>query len=126
MRIERAELVPYALPLEQPYITARGTLERREMVLLRLHTDGGLVGLGEAVPLSLRGGDDLTRVVRRLHRAARRLSPADVSDFGGEDPLRAVRRRTDGPSLNAALAATGALLAAFSALLTGGLLLASV
>jgi 1,4-dihydroxy-2-naphthoate polyprenyltransferase len=40
-------------------------------------------------------------------------------------PLRAVRRRTDGPSLNAALAATGAVLAAFSALLTAGLLLAS-
>ena len=40
-------------------------------------------------------------------------------------PVRAVRRRTDGPSLNAALAATGALLAAFSALLTAGLLLAS-
>jgi 1,4-dihydroxy-2-naphthoate octaprenyltransferase len=40
-------------------------------------------------------------------------------------PLRAVTRRTDGPSLNAALAATGALLAAFSALLTAGLLLAS-
>jgi 1,4-dihydroxy-2-naphthoate octaprenyltransferase len=40
-------------------------------------------------------------------------------------PLRAVRMRTDGPSLNAALAATGALLAAFSALLTAGLLLAS-
>jgi o-succinylbenzoate synthase len=89
MKIERAELVPYALPLEEPYVTARGTLERREMVLLRLYTDTGLVGLGEAVPLSLRGGDDLARVVRRLHRAARRLSPADVSDFGGEDPLRA-------------------------------------
>ena len=41
-------------------------------------------------------------------------------------PLGAVRRRTDGPSLNLALAATGALLAAFSVLLTGGLLLASV
>jgi 1,4-dihydroxy-2-naphthoate polyprenyltransferase len=40
-------------------------------------------------------------------------------------PLRAVRTRTDGPSLNAALAATGALLAAFSALLTAGLLIAS-
>jgi 1,4-dihydroxy-2-naphthoate octaprenyltransferase len=39
--------------------------------------------------------------------------------------LRAVRTRTDGPSLNAALAATGALLAAFSALLTAGLLIAS-
>jgi 1,4-dihydroxy-2-naphthoate polyprenyltransferase len=39
-------------------------------------------------------------------------------------PLRAVRTRTDGPALNAALAATGALLAAFSLLLTGGLLIA--
>jgi 1,4-dihydroxy-2-naphthoate octaprenyltransferase len=40
-------------------------------------------------------------------------------------PLRAVRTRTDGPALNAALAATGALLAAFSVLLTAGLLIAS-
>jgi o-succinylbenzoate synthase len=89
MRIERAELVPFALPFDQPYVTARGTLERRDMVLVRLHTDAGPVGLGEAVPLSMRGGDDLRRVVRRLHRAVRRLSPADVSDFGGDDPLRA-------------------------------------
>jgi len=89
MRIERAELVPYALPFRQPYVTARGTLERREMILLRLHTDEALVGLGEAVPLSLRGGADLARVERRLRRAAQRLAPADVSDFGGEAPLRA-------------------------------------
>jgi 1,4-dihydroxy-2-naphthoate polyprenyltransferase len=40
-------------------------------------------------------------------------------------PLRAVRTRTDGPALNAALAATGALLAAFSLLLTVGLLIAA-
>jgi 1,4-dihydroxy-2-naphthoate polyprenyltransferase len=40
-------------------------------------------------------------------------------------PLRAVRTRTDGAALNAALAGTGALLAAFSLLLTGGLLLAT-
>jgi 1,4-dihydroxy-2-naphthoate octaprenyltransferase len=38
-------------------------------------------------------------------------------------PLRAVRTRTDGPSLNRALAATGALLAAFSVLLGAGLLI---
>jgi len=38
-------------------------------------------------------------------------------------PLRAVRTRTDGPALNAALAGTGALLAAFSVLLTVGLVL---
>jgi 1,4-dihydroxy-2-naphthoate octaprenyltransferase len=41
-------------------------------------------------------------------------------------PLRAVMTRTDGPALNGALAGTGALLAAFSALLALGLLLATI
>jgi 1,4-dihydroxy-2-naphthoate octaprenyltransferase len=40
-------------------------------------------------------------------------------------PLTAVMTRTDGPSLNRALAGTGALLAAFSVLLSAGLLIAS-
>jgi len=38
-------------------------------------------------------------------------------------PLRAVRTRTDGPSLNGALAGSGALLGAFSLLLAAGLLI---
>jgi len=38
-------------------------------------------------------------------------------------PLRAVRERTDGPSLNGALAGTGALLAAYAILVSIGLLL---
>ena len=40
-------------------------------------------------------------------------------------PLRAVGSHTDGPALNAALAQTGALLGAFSVLVTGGLLIAA-
>jgi 1,4-dihydroxy-2-naphthoate octaprenyltransferase len=40
-------------------------------------------------------------------------------------PLGSVMTRTDGPSLNEALAGTGALLAAFSVLLAGGLVIAS-
>src|SRR3954468_13212244 len=40
-------------------------------------------------------------------------------------PLSAVMTRTDGPALNGALAGTGALLAAFSLLLTAGLLIAA-
>ena len=40
-------------------------------------------------------------------------------------PIRAVLTRTDGPALNGALAGTGALLAAFSVLLSAGLLIAS-
>jgi 1,4-dihydroxy-2-naphthoate octaprenyltransferase len=40
-------------------------------------------------------------------------------------PVKAVRTRTDGPSLNRALAGTGTLLAAFSLLLAAGLVIAA-
>jgi 1,4-dihydroxy-2-naphthoate polyprenyltransferase len=40
-------------------------------------------------------------------------------------PLRAMAERTDGPALNAALAATGTLLGAFSLLVTAGLLISA-
>ena len=89
MRLTEVEVVPYALPFRRPYATARGTLERREMLLLRLVTDAGLTGLGEAVPLSLRGGADLATVARGLRRGTRRLARADLSDFAGERPLHA-------------------------------------
>lgn len=66
MKIAHIEVVPYALPFREPYVTARGTLARREMALLRLRDEEGVVGLGEAVPLSLRGGVTLATVVGEL------------------------------------------------------------
>lgn len=66
MRLASVEVIPYALPFREPYVTAHGTLTRRVMVLLRLRDADGVVGLGEAVPLSLRGGADLVQVVREL------------------------------------------------------------
>jgi o-succinylbenzoate synthase len=78
VRIASAEVIPYALPFREPYVTARGTLEQREMVLLRLRDEEGLIGLGEAVPLSLRGGTGLTLVVEELER----LSERDSLDEG--------------------------------------------
>jgi L-alanine-DL-glutamate epimerase-like enolase superfamily enzyme len=59
-----AEVVPYALPFKEPYVTARGRLRRREMVLLRIRDDDGIEGLGEAVPMSLRRGVTIKTVVR--------------------------------------------------------------
>ncbi len=53
--IAQAEVIPYALRFANPYLTARGELERREIVLLRLRSVDGLEGLGEAVALTLRG-----------------------------------------------------------------------
>jgi o-succinylbenzoate synthase len=79
MRLASAEVIPYALPFKNPYVTARGRLERREMVLLRLRSEEDLVGLGEAVPLSLRGGTALAQVVTELEELAKR----DELDEGG-------------------------------------------
>lgn len=68
MRLASVEVIPYALPFREPYVTARGRLEQREMVLLRLRDEEGLVGLGEAVPLSLRSGATIETVVAELRR----------------------------------------------------------
>jgi L-alanine-DL-glutamate epimerase-like enolase superfamily enzyme len=66
MRIERLELVPFALPFREPYASARGQLERRELLLVRLRSSGGPEGLGEAAPLALRGGPDLASIAAEL------------------------------------------------------------
>jgi O-succinylbenzoate synthase len=78
VHLASVEVIPYALPFKQPYVTARGTLTQREMVLLRLTTCDGLVGLGEAVPLSLRGGVSLAAVVRELEEVG---ASEALSDF---------------------------------------------
>src|SRR6266513_3024555 len=87
MRIDAVEVVPYSLPFREPYVTSRGTLERREMVLLRLRTDEGIEGLGEAVPLSLRGGTSLADVAQALESAARALERIDLDRMPpGDEP----------------------------------------
>lgn len=90
MRIASLEVIPYALPFRRPYVTARGALQRREMVLLRLRDDDGVIGLGEAVPLSLRGGEPLRRVVADLEGLAglESLEEASLSSRGLCAPAR--------------------------------------
>jgi o-succinylbenzoate synthase len=82
MRLASVEVIPYALPFRDPYVTARGRLERREMVLLRLRDEDGLVGLGEAVPMSLRGGATLADVVGELE-TLRGFASLDEATIGG-------------------------------------------
>ncbi len=71
MRVASTEVIPYALPFKKPYVTARGSLDRREMVLLRVRDEEGVVGLGEGVPLSMRGGETVEQVVEELEGLAR-------------------------------------------------------
>ena len=67
--IKGAEAIPYALPFKDPYVTSRGELKQREMVLLRVQADG-VVGLGEAVPLTMRKDHSLAGVADELRRWA--------------------------------------------------------
>ena len=53
------------------------------MALLRLRSDDGLTGLGEAVPLSLRGGATLAQVVAELERLGERESLDEEALLGG-------------------------------------------
>jgi o-succinylbenzoate synthase len=98
VRIASVEVIPYALPFREPYVTAAGTLTRREMALLRLRDENGLVGLGEAVPLSLRGGAGMPQVVEEL----RGLAERDTVD---EASLRDDTTRLSAPARCAALTA---------------------
>jgi muconate cycloisomerase len=91
MRLASVEVIPYALPFRRPYVTARGRLDRREMVLLRLRTADGLVGLGEAVPLALRGGASLARVVAELE-TLEELAELDEASLSGLADLSAPAR----------------------------------
>ncbi len=92
MKIAEVEVVPYALPFREPYVTARGRLDRREMVLLRLRSSDGLVGLGEAVPLSLRGGAVLAQVVEELEGLGERDSLDEATLRGSALGLSAPAR----------------------------------
>lgn len=85
MRIATVEVVPYALPFREPYVTAAGRLDRREMALLRLRDEDGFAGLGEAVPLSLRGGAGLRQVVDELE-ALRERDALDERALAGFSP----------------------------------------
>jgi L-Ala-D/L-Glu epimerase len=55
MRLESLEVIPYSLPFREPYVTARGELHERELILIRIRAEG-IEGLGETAALSLRGG----------------------------------------------------------------------
>jgi o-succinylbenzoate synthase len=79
VKIEGLEVVPYSLSFREPYVTARGRLERRELVLLRLRADG-IEGLGEGAPLSLRGGPLATEIAQDLDQRCRHLLEGAVLD----------------------------------------------
>ncbi|HMT05174.1 MAG TPA: enolase C-terminal domain-like protein [Solirubrobacterales bacterium] len=75
----RVEVIPFALSFRRPYVTATGRLDRRESVLLRVRDENGITALGEGVPMSLRGGENLLNVVGELDAWAADTTVAPAS-----------------------------------------------
>ena len=90
MRLTEVEVVPYALPFERPYATARGTLERREMLLAAPdHRRRASSASARRCRCRCAAAPTCAAVGRALRKGTRRLRRADLSDFGGDEPLLA-------------------------------------
>lgn len=83
MKITRIEAIPVAIPLLRPMNIASGKVSEGNHVIIRLHTDTGLVGIGEASPVASTDADTQNGIVgvifdriapRLLGRDARQLT----------------------------------------------------
>ena len=61
MRLDEIEVIPYSLPFLDPYVTARGELLDRRLILVRIRAEG-IEGWGETASLSLRGGISIEEI----------------------------------------------------------------
>jgi L-alanine-DL-glutamate epimerase-like enolase superfamily enzyme len=82
MLLEELEVIPYSLPFREPYVTARGELSERNLILVRIRGEG-LEGLGETAALALRGGIRIDTIIAEIKD---RCWPALLD--GGVDPAR--------------------------------------
>jgi len=77
MKVTGVSWTAFRLPMRAPFRTASGEVTEREGLVLRLATDAGLVGLGEASPHPALGLAALRKVEAALRQVAPRLIGAD-------------------------------------------------
>jgi L-alanine-DL-glutamate epimerase-like enolase superfamily enzyme len=82
MRVDSLEAIPYSLPFREPYVTSRGRLTERDLLLVRAKADG-LEGWGETAALSLRGGAGVRELAAEVEGVCR-----DTLLEGGFEPER--------------------------------------
>lgn len=68
MQITRIEAIPFRIPLRQTVHWATGSADTADHVIVRVHTDEGLVGTAEAVPRSSIYGESQIGIVHALQK----------------------------------------------------------
>ncbi|WP_020660570.1 mandelate racemase/muconate lactonizing enzyme family protein [Amycolatopsis benzoatilytica] len=66
MKITRVEAIPFAIPYRKPLRFASGEVRTAEHVLVRVHTDDGVVGVAEAPPRPFTYGETQAGIVAVL------------------------------------------------------------
>ena len=82
MKIKSIEPIAVSLPMLKPVIMAGEEVRRADNVLVRIETDDGLTGWGEAASAPVMTGDTLESIVSAVHYlepALRGREPADIA-----------------------------------------------
>ncbi len=83
MRIKSVEPFAISLPMLKPVIMAGEEVRRADNVLVRIETDNGAVGWGEAASAPTMTGDTLESLVSAIHYLAQALLGRSAADFAG-------------------------------------------
>ncbi|SFT08250.1 mandelate racemase/muconate lactonizing enzyme family protein [Saccharopolyspora flava] len=66
MKITRVEAIPFAIPYRKPLRFASGEVHAAEHVLVRVHTDDGVVGVAEAPPRPFTYGETQAGIITAI------------------------------------------------------------
>lgn len=75
MRISQIETIPLEIPLRTPFTTAKAQQTIARLILIKLHTDTGILGVGECDPRPHITGDTMKSALSAIRDY---LSPALV------------------------------------------------
>lgn len=83
MRIKEIEPIAISLPMKKPVIMAGEVVRRADNVLVRIETDAGGVGWGEAASAPTMTGETVASMVCAIHYLAPALRGRPADDIGG-------------------------------------------
>jgi L-alanine-DL-glutamate epimerase-like enolase superfamily enzyme len=83
MHITSIEPIAISLPMLKPVIMAGEEVRQADNVLVRIETDNGLVGWGEAASAPVMTGDTLESLVSAVHYLSAALRGRDARDIDG-------------------------------------------
>jgi muconate cycloisomerase len=83
MQIKTIEPIAVSLPMLKPVVMAGEEVRRADNVLVRIETDSGVVGWGEAASAPVMTGDTLESIVSAIHYLSSTLRNRDPADIAG-------------------------------------------